>query len=348
MNNITNLNALTAKLALKDNLSENDARTFVIEFFRTIEKGLKADGETVVKGLGRFAVRNGQVIFTPDEDMKRTVNDPFEMFSPVEVGDDYRDDEPQPEDELIPATEAPQPAAVETPKAEMEDVNTVISEERNREEELTLGPDAGSEETDDTEAYATVTVPTVEEPLAETASASPVVGDVADVVRETVITEEETVVARPVAEIPKPPVTAEERQPEVEKESTPKRPGPPPFRPFNSQPPAPPAEPVVPIYEPVSEPTIVEPGPPAFEPEVSDSLYPETTEETDSVNYSYPKQYSKGTVIIWALAALILGIIIGVICGYLAQPKIDDILRDSGYTKITSIHDLRNLDDFKE
>ena len=88
MNRVHSLNALTALLALRENLSEEASRQFITEFFTLIEKSLGNGTPVTIKGFGTFEVINGEVKFTADEDFAELVNEPFGMFSPVPLEND--------------------------------------------------------------------------------------------------------------------------------------------------------------------------------------------------------------------------------------------------------------------
>lgn len=102
MNSIIPVNNLIARLALRENLSEEVARTFVNEFFGVIETSLTIGESATIKGLGTFET-DGQIIqFIPDEVFAAKVNEPFDIFSPIHLDEDINlddADEPMPENE---------------------------------------------------------------------------------------------------------------------------------------------------------------------------------------------------------------------------------------------------------
>lgn len=108
-----NQSDLTALLAKLCEISVSKADTFTKAFFDVIIEGLESDGIVKINGLGTFKmvdvasrssvnVNNGEkfeikghkkMSFLPADSLKEKVNAPFAMFEPVEVDDDYVDDE---------------------------------------------------------------------------------------------------------------------------------------------------------------------------------------------------------------------------------------------------------------
>lgn len=126
----------SALLAKQCNISAAKADNFTKAFFDILIEGLATDGIVKINGLGTFKmvdvasrgsvnVNTGEKIeikghrkltFIPADSLKDNVNQPFAMFEPVEVDDDYTDDateEITPEETPAPAAESP--AAEETP-----------------------------------------------------------------------------------------------------------------------------------------------------------------------------------------------------------------------------------------
>lgn len=89
MNSIVPLNSLVARLALNQNLSEEEARRFVTQFFTIVEHTLAEGQNVTIKGLGTFEVINRTATFTPDPAFASAANAPFEMFTPVILADDF-------------------------------------------------------------------------------------------------------------------------------------------------------------------------------------------------------------------------------------------------------------------
>ena len=85
MNMIIPLNGLAARLALRENLSEEKAKNFVVVFFNIIEQTLSKGESVSVKGLGTFKIDRGNVVFEPDEQLAAAANEPFDMFSSIEL-----------------------------------------------------------------------------------------------------------------------------------------------------------------------------------------------------------------------------------------------------------------------
>ena len=104
---------ISALLSKHCNISQSKADNFVKNFFEIIIEGLDADGIVKINGLGTFKmidvasrgsvnVNTGEKIeikghrkltFLPSDALKEKVNRPFAMFEPVEVDDDYSDDD---------------------------------------------------------------------------------------------------------------------------------------------------------------------------------------------------------------------------------------------------------------
>lgn len=98
MNETIALPRLAQLLASKCNISLSDAEKFIRQFFSQIESSLTVSDEVSIKGLGKFHVDIASgVDFTPDKEFSDFLNLPFEMFSPVEIGDpdalDYSDED---------------------------------------------------------------------------------------------------------------------------------------------------------------------------------------------------------------------------------------------------------------
>lgn len=77
-------------------MSIGDAERFVAELFNTIFEGLKVDKQVIVNGLGTFkksVVKDKETItFTPDVEIARQINAPFENFKTVEITVDLPDE----------------------------------------------------------------------------------------------------------------------------------------------------------------------------------------------------------------------------------------------------------------
>lgn len=102
-----NLDSLTARLAEKTGLSQQNAELFVRRMFDVLDEGLRADKQVKVKWLGTFKVApvkdresvdvntgeriviegRDKLTFVPDSILKEIVNKPFAQFDTVVVND---------------------------------------------------------------------------------------------------------------------------------------------------------------------------------------------------------------------------------------------------------------------
>lgn len=89
MNPVIPLNNLVARYALRENLSEEAAKKVVTAFFETIEQTLAEGDAITVRNLGTFVVNKGRLRFIADSMFAATVNEPFEMFSPMALATDF-------------------------------------------------------------------------------------------------------------------------------------------------------------------------------------------------------------------------------------------------------------------
>ena len=107
--NHSDLSALFAKEA---DISGAKAENFTKAIFELIIEGLEQDGTVKINGLGTFKVTDvadrssvnvntgekieikghKKISFTPADAIKESVNQPFAMFEPVEVDENYKDD----------------------------------------------------------------------------------------------------------------------------------------------------------------------------------------------------------------------------------------------------------------
>ena len=132
----------SALLSKNLNISASKAEHFTKAFFDILIEGLESDGIVKINGLGTFKmidvasrgsvnVNTGEKIeikghrkltFIPADALKDKINQPFAMFEPVEVDDDYVDDADEPDEsdeqpaESSEAVEQ-QPVADETKKS---------------------------------------------------------------------------------------------------------------------------------------------------------------------------------------------------------------------------------------
>ena len=88
---------ISRQLAQTQHMSIGDAERFVTEMFSTICEGLKQDKQVIINGFGTFKMsvlkEKETVTFTPDTEIARLVNAPFENFKTVEITVDLPDEE---------------------------------------------------------------------------------------------------------------------------------------------------------------------------------------------------------------------------------------------------------------
>ncbi len=185
---------LTALLAKQAEMQGIKAELFTKAFFEIILEGLEKDGMVKINGLGTFKVTDvasrssvnvntGEKIeikghkklsFLPADALKEKVNQPFAMFEPVEIDDNYVDDneetavdEPEQEEEqgsdvaiiaqepVAEAAEEMLPNADETAKelpedgnepAMQENIGDSVAEEKETESPLADTPVAPADE----------------------------------------------------------------------------------------------------------------------------------------------------------------------------------------------------------
>ena len=142
----------SALLSKNLNISASKAEHFTKAFFDILIEGLESDGIVKINGLGTFKmidvasrgsvnVNTGEKIeikghrkltFIPADALKDKINQPFAMFEPVEVDDDYVDDADEPDEsdeqpaESSEAVEQ-QPVADETKKSSKGKVFAILS-----------------------------------------------------------------------------------------------------------------------------------------------------------------------------------------------------------------------------
>lgn len=89
MNETLALPRLAELLAAKADIDLRDAENFIRQFFAQIENALAVAEDVNIKGLGRFSIDAAiGVYFTPDKDFAEFLNQPFDMFSPIEIDDE--------------------------------------------------------------------------------------------------------------------------------------------------------------------------------------------------------------------------------------------------------------------
>ena len=220
----------SALLAKQCNISATKADNFTKAFFDILVEGLESDGIVKINGLGTFKmvdvasrgsvnVNTGEKIeikghrkltFLPADTLKDNVNQPFAMFEPVEVDDDYTDDvteEITSEESLAPATEAPE----ETPAPATEAPEETPAPAAEAPEETPAPATEAAEETpapvaeapEETPAPATETAEETPAPATEDTEESP--APATEAAEETPATAEKMAVAKetPAAETKK-------------------------------------------------------------------------------------------------------------------------------------------------
>lgn len=96
MNKILPLPDIAYRLAEQCGIDNATALEFVRNYFEVIAEGLAAGELVNAKGLGTFqytAETDKVVKFTPAEDLKQSINAPFEAFSPLELPNNISEDE---------------------------------------------------------------------------------------------------------------------------------------------------------------------------------------------------------------------------------------------------------------
>ena len=138
----------SALLSKQLDISASKAEQFTKAFFDILIEGLESDGIVKINGLGTFKmidvasrgsvnVNTGEKIeikghrkltFIPADTLKDKINQPFAMFEPVEVDDDYVDDsdETQPV-ELSSDEQTAEPVLVE-PSSDEQTAKSVLAE----------------------------------------------------------------------------------------------------------------------------------------------------------------------------------------------------------------------------
>lgn len=158
---------LSALLAKQAEISGAKAELFTKAFFDIILEGLEKDGMVKINGLGTFKVtdvasRNSvdvntgakieikghkKLTFLPADTLKEKVNQPFAMFEPVEIDENYVDDSDDSVKEEAQAEEMMTPVAEE--QEDYSDIGETAAEpvEENINEVVTASDDTKTEET---------------------------------------------------------------------------------------------------------------------------------------------------------------------------------------------------------
>ncbi len=133
---------LVELVASKASTTTRMSELFLQELFATVEQALCAGESVKIKGLGTFKTvkEDGerQVVFSPDSELAKDVNAPFEHFKPVELSDDITAEqlaeidnsmEPKPAVKATDDTQKNQTTAVaEPPVAEAQNTQDPIQE----------------------------------------------------------------------------------------------------------------------------------------------------------------------------------------------------------------------------
>ena len=197
---------LSTLLSKESELSLAKAELFTKNFFDIIIEGLEKEGIVKINGLGTFKVidvasrssvnvntgekfeikGHRKIAFLPADTLKNKVNQPFAMFEPVEVTDDYVDsDSSLPEE----STEDSNEVTIESSESIVEKQSTEYAEEsslqatENESAEVEQPVTANETVEEISEAVEESIPETVEEPVAETEE--PVAETVEEPVAET-------------------------------------------------------------------------------------------------------------------------------------------------------------------
>ena len=272
-----NHSEISALLAKESNISAAKAELYTKAFFDLIIEGLEQDGVVKVNGLGTFKITevasrgsvnvntgekieikgHGKLTFIPAETLKEVVNQPFAMFEPVEIDENYQPEEVEDnENEETPVVEVEaEPAAPSVPVSEIEEEEPAMPVVEHRtfveieeevpampveelhtkieiEEEVPFVEEAPVAPVVSQPVVAEVEEPVVEEPVVDVVEEAPAVKEeepVAAVVEEAPVTKVEEPVAETVAPVvrnerPSEPVMVKvppKKKPVVEE--TPKR-----------------------------------------------------------------------------------------------------------------------------
>ena len=236
-----NHSEISALLAKECNISAAKAELFTKAFFDLIIEGLEQDGMVKVNGLGTFKITevasrgsvnvntgekieikgHGKLTFIPAETLKEAVNQPFAMFEPVEVDENYQPEEVEDnENEETPVVEVEaEPAAPSVPVSEIEEEEPAMPVVEHRtfveiEEEVPAMPveEQHTKIEIEEEVPFVEEAPVVSQPVVAEVEESVVEEPVVDVVEEAPAVKEEEPVAAVVEEAP----VAKEEEPVAE------------------------------------------------------------------------------------------------------------------------------------
>lgn len=181
-----NIPDISLLLAKQCDISVSKAEIFSKQFFDIIIEGLDKDGLVKINGLGTFKIidvasrgsvnintgekieikGHRKITFIPAETLKDKVNEAFAMFEPVEVTDEYTDDE-----ECIATNEIVETTTMESVNAKCESEEIVATESAEEQKNIADDtPDIAETPTDAVSVVAAPDAPTetassVSEPL---------------------------------------------------------------------------------------------------------------------------------------------------------------------------------------
>ncbi len=155
-----NIPDISLLLAKQCDISVSKAETFSKQFFDIIIEGLDKDGLVKINGLGTFKIidvasrgsvnintgekieikGHRKITFIPAETLKDKVNEAFAMFEPIEVTDEYTDDE-----ECIATNEIVETTTMEPANAKCESEEIVATEPAEEQKNIAADTDACSE-----------------------------------------------------------------------------------------------------------------------------------------------------------------------------------------------------------
>lgn len=89
MNSIITLNRLSELIARASGTKMSVTETYLKAFMETAKEAIANDEALTIKGIGTFTIEDlrgeRKILFQPDEELAKAVNDPFAMFEPEEL-----------------------------------------------------------------------------------------------------------------------------------------------------------------------------------------------------------------------------------------------------------------------
>ncbi len=85
MNRTITLPELTEAIASATGISRTESESFIKDLFVLISERLADNDDVVIKGLGRFAVIDGEPVLEPDREFADGINLPFAAFEAIEL-----------------------------------------------------------------------------------------------------------------------------------------------------------------------------------------------------------------------------------------------------------------------